>query len=171
MRRWFHIVVFSLSSSVPHLSFFWWLERLGFVIVARPRYLYSHILSVCFYCMSIPFRKRVYSIRQNLLPEGHTILPELSPLRDIISLNSFGAKFQTTFVVCFSFLTKYRLKRSLYVKLKDWMSNSVDPDETAHMSRLIWINAVCKRILLSPVAVKELKKCISELNYFLSFMY
>ena len=24
------------------------------------------------------------------------------------------------------------------------MSNSVDPDETAHMSRLIWIYAVCK---------------------------
>ena len=36
------------------------------------------------------------------------------------------------------------------------MSNSVDPDETAHMSRLIWIYAVCKCILLSPVAVKAL---------------
>ena len=34
------------------------------------------------------------------------------------------------------------------------MSNSVDPDETAHMSRLIWIYAVCKSLLLSPVAVK-----------------
>ena len=36
---------------------------------------------------------------------------------------SFGAKFQTIFVVCFFFffffLTDYRLKRSLYVKLKD----------------------------------------------------
>ena len=58
------------------------------------------------------------------------------------SLNSFGAKFQT--------------KRSLYVKLKDWMSNSVDPDKTARMSRLIWIYAVCKSLLLSPVAMKEL---------------
>ena len=37
------------------------------------------------------------------------------------------------------------------------MSNSVDPDETAHMSRLIWIYAVCKSLLLLPVAVKELK--------------
>ena len=26
----------------------------------------------------------------------------------------------------------YHLERSLYVKLKDWMSNRVDPDETAH---------------------------------------
>ena len=40
------------------------------------------------------------------------------------------------------------------------MSNSIDPDETAHwavLSSLIWIYAVCKSLLLSPVAVKELK--------------
>ena len=38
------------------------------------------------------------------------------------------------------------------------MSNSIDPDETAHMSHLIWIYAVCKNLLpvLLPVAVKEL---------------
>ena len=36
------------------------------------------------------------------------------------------------------------------------MSNSVDPDETAHKSRLTWIYAVCKSLLLPPVAVKEL---------------
>ena len=51
--------------------------------------------------------------------------------------NSFAAKFQTTFVVCFSFLflfflTNHCLESRLYVKLKDCMSNSVDPDETAH---------------------------------------
>ena len=34
--------------------------------------------------------------------------------------------------------------------------NSVDLDETAHMSRLIWIYAVCKSLLLSPVTVREL---------------
>ena len=50
-----------------------------------------------------------------------------------MSFNSFDAKFQTTFVVCFLFfLTNYRFERSLYVNLKDRMSNSVDPDETAH---------------------------------------
>ena len=47
------------------------------------------------------------------------------------TFNSFGAKFQMTFVVCF-FLTNYRLERHLYVKLMDLMLNSVDPDETAH---------------------------------------
>ena len=36
------------------------------------------------------------------------------------------------------------------------MSNTLDPDEMAHMSRLIWIYAVCKSLLLSPAAVKEL---------------
>ena len=47
----------------------------------------------------------------------------------VFRVNSFGAKFQTTFVVCFFFiLTNYLLERCLYVKLKDWMSNSVDPD-------------------------------------------
>ena len=60
-------------------------------------------------------------------------------------VNSFGAKFQTKFVFCFVFLTNYRLERSLYVKLKDLMSNSTDPDETA------------KSLLLSPVTVKELR--------------
>ena len=34
------------------------------------------------------------------------------------------------------------------------MSNSVDPDEMAHICHLIWIYAVCKSLLLSPVAVK-----------------
>ena len=34
-------------------------------------------------------------------------------------VNSFGAKFQTTFVVCFIILTNYCLERRLYVKLND----------------------------------------------------
>ena len=72
-------------------------------------------------------------------------------------INTFGAKFQMTFVICFSFLTNYRLKRSLYVKLKELMSNSIDLDETAHGDGcLIWIYAVCKSLLLSLVEVKEL---------------
>ena len=84
----------------------------------------------------------------------------------MLYVNSFGARFQTTFVVCFSFLTNYsyRLKRS-YVKLKDSMSNSVDPDETAHMSRLIWIYTVCKSPLLSPMAMKELTERIHLVDF------
>ena len=89
-----------------------------------------------------------------------------------VLFNSFGAKIQTTFVVCFSFLTNYRLKKSLYVKLTDWMSNKVDPDETARMSRLIWIYAVCKSLLLSLVAVKELRYAYPTLQItFSSFKY
>ena len=47
-----------------------------------------------------------------------------------LHFNSFAAKFQTTssaFV-----LNKLSIGKKLYVKLKDWMSNRVDPDETAH---------------------------------------
>ena len=66
--------------------------------------------------------------------------------------NSFGANFQATFVVCF-FLTNYYFESSLYEKLKNWMSNSVDPDETA---RLTWIYSASKSLLFSPVAAKEL---------------
>ena len=36
------------------------------------------------------------------------------------------------FFFFFFFLTNYRLERSFYVKLKDSMSNRVDPDKTAH---------------------------------------
>ena len=46
------------------------------------------------------------------------------------------------------------------------MSNSVDPDETAHhMSRLIWIYAVCKSLLLTLVEVKELILIKKLYNY------
>ena len=43
----------------------------------------------------------------------------------------FHRQISNYIVVCF-FWTNYKLERSSYVKLKDWMSNSVDPDETAH---------------------------------------
>ena len=46
------------------------------------------------------------------------------------SLNAFAAKLQTAFVVCFFYFNK--LIWSLYVKLKNWMSNSIEPAETAH---------------------------------------
>ena len=48
---------------------------------------------------------------------------------------------------------------SLHVKLKNWMSNSVDPDET-------WIYVVCKMLLLLPVAVKELKNILLFVSRF-----
>ena len=125
----------------------------------------GNIFGVFFHCSWILVPRG--SCKASMLTSSKRIflffLFSLEPFEPILvswkieSLNSFGTKFQTTFVVCFSFLTNYRLKSSLYVKLKDRMSNSVDPDETAHMSRLIWIYAVCKSLLLLPVAVKELK--------------
>ena len=52
-------------------------------------------------------------------------------------------------------------KRSLYVKLKDWITNSVDPDETAHLDL-----RCLQKPILSPVAVKELFKPMSYYMYF-----
>ena len=62
------------------------------------------------------------------------------------------------------------MERSLYVQLKDWMSNSVDPDKTARY-RLIWIYAVCKSLQLSPLAVQKFldtgfKKTITKTRLF-----
>ena len=79
----------------------------------------------------------------------------------ISSLRTFyicrGRQFVTIPANIKFLLTNYRLKKSLYVKLKDGMTKSVDPDETATMGRFIWIYAVCKSLLLSLVAVKVKK--------------
>ena len=42
------------------------------------------------------------------------------------------AKFQTTLFVCFSFSNKQSLEKKFICKLKDWLSNSIGPDEMAH---------------------------------------
>ena len=69
-----------------------------------------------------------------------------------------------------SCLIHYRLERSLYVKFKDWMSNSVDPDETAHyapshlvlccLQKTVIIACDSERIKL---LVGTLRKPISEI--------
>ena len=68
-------------------------------------------------------------------------------------LNSFGAKFQTTFVVYFLILTNCHLERRLYVKLTVKQRRS---RWDGSLSSLIWIYAVCESLLWSPVALKEL---------------
>ena len=45
-----------------------------------------------------------------------------------VQLNSFGARFQTTFFVCF-YLINNRSERSFYVELKHWTSNCVNADK------------------------------------------
>ena len=68
------------------------------------------------------------------------------------------------------FFNNYRLKRCLYIKLK--FIHKVErlnvkqrrSSETAHMSRLIWIYVLCKSLLLSPVAVKELIQLLTCLD-------
>ena len=80
-----------------------------------------------------PKRSKFFHFRADrFLEGGQPILKDLSSPEIVSSpLNSFDAKFQRTFVVCF-FQQTIALKEVLYVKLKDWIPNSVDPDETAH---------------------------------------
>ena len=55
------------------------------------------------------------------------------PLR-FVSVSAFlsALNFRLHLSSALFYFTNHRLARNLYVKLKDWMSNSVDPDETAH---------------------------------------
>ena len=53
-------------------------------------------------------------------------------VRKLVTVNFFRCQISYDILSAFYFLTNYRLERSLYIKLKDWMSNSIDPDETAH---------------------------------------
>ena len=78
------------------------------------------------------FLQNVIAVRGPPPRDVLNLLFRTYPIYIYTAFNSFGAKFLTTFVVCFFILINYRLERRLYIKLKDWMSNSVDPDETAH---------------------------------------
>ena len=44
------------------------------------------------------------------------------------------------------------------------MSNSIDPDEMAHMSRLIWIYAVCKSLFFVICGSERVKLPTVKLN-------
>ena len=70
--------------------------------------------------------------------------------------NSFGAKFQTTFVVCCFYLNKLSFGKTFICKVERLNVKQRRSRWDGSMSRLIWIYAVCKSLLLSPVAVKEL---------------
>ena len=81
----------------------------------------------------------------------------MSNLEEYGAFNSFSAKFQTTFVFI---LTNYRLERRLHVKLKDWMSNSVDPDETAHWA-VSSGSMLLQKIIIIANGSEELISCSS----------
>ena len=55
-----------------------------------------------------------------------------------LSAPNFRRHLSSAFFFFFLILTNYRLERRLYVKLKDWMSNSIDPDETVHSGSMLF---------------------------------
>ena len=72
-----------------------------------------------------------------------------------IVFNSFGAKFQTTFVVCFFYFNKLSFGKTYICKVERLNVKQRRSRWDGSLSHLIWIYAVCKSLLLSPVAVKE----------------
>ena len=68
------------------------------------------------------------TIRESLF---QTVLHFLSDhCKPILTLSA--PNFRRHLLSAFFILTNCRLERHLYVKLKDWMPNCVDSDETAH---------------------------------------
>ena len=93
-----------------------------------------------------------------------------SPESVWISVPNFRRHLSSAFFFFFFFF-KLSLKKTFMSKVERLNSNSVDPDETAHMSRLIWIYAVYKSLLLSPMAVKELNIFISIKLHAAAYFY
>ena len=60
-----------------------------------------------------------------------------------LSVPNFRRQMSSAFFFFFNKLSLGIHITSFQYELKDGMSNSLDPDETAH-SRLLWIYAVCK---------------------------
>ena len=80
-----------------------------------------------------------------------------------ISLTPLVPNFRQV-VVC---LTNYRLERSLYAKLKDWMSNSVDPVGTAHDEPShLDLRCLQKPIIIDCGSKRVNKKTDRTLKYF-----
>ena len=104
-----------------------------------------------------------------------------------LSLPNFRRHLSSAFFFFFFFfLTKYHLERCFYVKLKDWLSNSLDPDETAHyepchldlccLQKPIIIACGSERVkgrfqwnVKLEMATKFLSFCFSECCFILSY--
>ena len=147
-------------------------------------------LKVCFpslriYCRSLCMERHIYfHVRVISLGRVHIYLKFVKSMSFFFSLDLLQKKkkkkkkkkltlsvpnFRRDLSPAFLFfLTNYRLKRNLYVKLKDWMSN-ITSVSSGYMP-------FAKSLLLSPLAVKELNMYKHRQNpsfctkYFIQFM-
>ena len=86
-----------------------------------------------------------------------------------VPFNSFGAKFQTTFVVCFFYFNKLSFGKTFICKVKRLNVKQRRSRWDGSLSHLIWIYAVCKSLLLSSMAVKELRLMFPSNNAFCTY--
>ena len=91
----------------------------------------------------------------------------------VVFFNSFGAQFQMTFVVCFFFFNKPSLGKTFICKVERLNVKQRRSRWDGSLSLLFWSYAVCKSLLLLPVAVKELtiKNTLGKLSYDRSVIY
>ena len=84
-------------------------------------------------CLALSFQK-VHGAQQSK-QEITKVVSLVKLAGNLPSVSSLTLSVPSAFFLSFFFflfLINYRLERSLYVKLKDRMSNSIDQDETAH---------------------------------------
>ena len=82
-----------------------------------------------------------------------------------VLVNSSGAKFQTTFVICIFYCNKLSFGKTFICKVERLNVKQHRSRWDGSLSRLIWICAVCKNPLTLPVAVKELNDMSSFVSH------
>ena len=91
--------------------------------------------------------------------QGQITPKVLTVRKQFYYFNSFDAKFQMTFVICLFYFNKLTFGKTFICEIERLNVKQRRSRWDGSMSCLIWIYAVCKSLLLSPVAVKELLIC------------
>ena len=151
MRRWFqiwrlffHCFFFIISSSFGTSG------RLSFMIVAFPMYLQLHVClstvkSSVFICNRLRYATACFIL---LCMLKNTSQHDILSL--ILSMPNFRRHLSSAFFISTNSLGKAFICKVDRLNVKQSRSRW-----DGSLSRLIWIYAVCKSLLLSPVAVKD----------------
>ena len=110
------------------------------------------------HCVLLLFVPNLFVLGTSVWPCVMTVsLPGLLILYFCLTKTLPVPNFRHLSYALFFFKQTIDWKEVLYVKLKDWMSNSVDPDETAHYEPSHLDLRYLQMPVLSPLEVKDLK--------------